>query len=593
MNAELVLFAINAGIKLGRKVHQVLIDETHERPMVLPLGDLFGSISNAEALEFFACPENHHLTGDGGPYHGLPDSELIKAYKTIEGIRGDLGSTASRDDAIEIVTNLHRYEQYREGFGAQPPVKRLLGTAVEIGVDYFIANPQAIGGDSRSRQLIKAFIMNLDEVDFAENDYADIAGQVLRAGLQVLGDNVELITDDERVGAIVSGVAGAFIEDYDKLIQAGVPLGEQLARKDFLKRIGTSIVRGSAAAAAENPAVFIDGNKPAKQVAHKTVVQLLEGIKGKEDLFTADTLELLARSALGAIAEHPELVTDHEVVKQFIARSLTALTQTDGPEPLFSKASVALVLKTGLDLLGENAAVLINPASPEEQLLADALAAIAAGLSSTVGNGSFRKLFSAAQLVELAQIVLQQVAANPEALVSGDDPRRTALAQIIGSVAKALSDSPHQILTAAGAIELLRTAAVVAVNNADKLLDLETDDPTTNILYRVLSEYVTAVLSADDPRKLLNREAVLKTAQKILNAASANLDRILHDDDELVKLAVERALGLANDALQNRTNGQNMPQVIETLFIGILRETIDMADDNAVRAAIVAELDAD
>jgi len=592
MNAELVLFGIDAGIKLGRKAHQVLIDETHERPMVLPLGDLFGSISDAEALEFFSRPENHHLTGDGGPYSGFSDSELIKAYKTIEGIRGDLGSTASREDAIEIVTNLHRYEQYRDGLGAQPPVKRLLGTVVEIGIDYFIANPQAIGGDSRSRRLITTFIKNLDEVDFAEDDYADIAGQVLRAGLQVLGDNSELVTEDERVGAIVSGVAGAFIEDYDKLIQAGVPLGEQLARKDFLKRIGTSIVRGSASAVAENPSLFIDGDEPAKQVTHKTIVQFLEGIKGKEDLFTADTLELLARSALGATAEHPELVTDKEVVQQLVARSLTALTQAEGAEPLFSKASVALILKTGLDILGENAALLIDPDSPEEQLLADAFAALTAGLSGTVGNGNFRKLFSAAQLVKLAQIILNQVAANPEALVAGDDPQRTALAQIIGSVAKALGNGPQQILTAAGAIELLRTAAMVAVNNADKLLDLDTDDPTTNILYRVLSEYVTAVLSADDPRKLLNRETVLKTAQLILTAASANLDRILRDDDELVKLAVERALVLANDSLQNRINGQNMPQVIVTLFVGILRETIDMADDDAVHAAIVTELDA-
>jgi hypothetical protein len=585
------LFAIDAGIKLGRKAHQVLIDKNHERPMVLPIGDLFGSISDAEALEFFARPVNHHLTCDGGPYHDFCDTELIKAYKTIEGIRVDLGSTATRDDAIEIVENLHRYEQYRDGFKAQPPVKRLLGTVVEIGVDYFIANPQAIGGDSRSRQLIMAFIKNLDEVDFAENDFADIAAQVLRASLQVLGDNSELITEDERVGAIVSGVASAFIEDYDKFIQAGVPLGEQLTRKNFLKRIGTSIVRGSAAAVAENPGLFIDGDEPVKQVAHKTIAQFLEGIKGREDLFTADTLEMLVRSALGVTAEHPGLVTGHEVVQQFVAHSLTALTKMDGAESLFSKASVALLLKAGLDILGENAAVLIDQDSPEKQVLADAFAALAAGLSSTVGNGNFRKLFSNAQLVELAQIILHQVATNPEALMSGDDPQRTALAQIIGSVAKALGNGPQQILTAAGAIELLRTAAVVAVNNTDKLLDLDTDDTTTNILYRVLSEYITAVLSADDPRKLLNRETVLKTAQMILTATSASLDRILRDDHKLVKFAVERALGLANDALQNRINGQNMPQVIETLFVGILRETIDMADYDAVRAAIVAELD--
>jgi hypothetical protein len=42
MNPALVLFAIEAGIKLGRKVNEVLVDETAQRPLLLPLGDLFG-----------------------------------------------------------------------------------------------------------------------------------------------------------------------------------------------------------------------------------------------------------------------------------------------------------------------------------------------------------------------------------------------------------------------------------------------------------------------------------------------------------------------------------------------------------------------
>jgi hypothetical protein len=34
MNPALVLFAIEAGIKLGRKVNEVLVDETAQRPLL-------------------------------------------------------------------------------------------------------------------------------------------------------------------------------------------------------------------------------------------------------------------------------------------------------------------------------------------------------------------------------------------------------------------------------------------------------------------------------------------------------------------------------------------------------------------------------
>ena len=41
MNAALAMFAIEAGVKLGRKIHDVLIDANIQRPLVLPVGDLF------------------------------------------------------------------------------------------------------------------------------------------------------------------------------------------------------------------------------------------------------------------------------------------------------------------------------------------------------------------------------------------------------------------------------------------------------------------------------------------------------------------------------------------------------------------------
>ncbi len=61
MDPALILFAIEAAVRLGRKVYDVLVDETHERALPLPLGDLHGDPTEADARIFFAAVENRHL----------------------------------------------------------------------------------------------------------------------------------------------------------------------------------------------------------------------------------------------------------------------------------------------------------------------------------------------------------------------------------------------------------------------------------------------------------------------------------------------------------------------------------------------------
>ncbi len=44
MQSSAVLFAIEAGVKLGRKIQDVLVDETADRALSLPLGDTSKSL---------------------------------------------------------------------------------------------------------------------------------------------------------------------------------------------------------------------------------------------------------------------------------------------------------------------------------------------------------------------------------------------------------------------------------------------------------------------------------------------------------------------------------------------------------------------
>src|SRR5689334_20339563 len=99
MDPSLILFAIEAGIKLGRKVNEVLVDETAQRPLLLPLGDLFGSITEADAMRFFNS-DGSHLIAAGGPLHSFKADHT----KLAEFYRAMLGMESVQDPASNPAT---------------------------------------------------------------------------------------------------------------------------------------------------------------------------------------------------------------------------------------------------------------------------------------------------------------------------------------------------------------------------------------------------------------------------------------------------------------------------------------------------------
>ncbi len=590
MDPSVIMFAISAGAKLGRKAYQVLLDETHERPMLLPVGDLFGSIQEARALDFFGREENLHLISEGGPYHGASGPEVVLAYKTIMALGAELGAAGSLD-AVEVVGQLHKFRQYQAGFGAQPPAKRLLGTIVEIGIDYFIANPDALlgGKQSRGEQLVHAFVSGLDGVDFAEGQMADIAAGVFRSGLTVLGDKSCLISSDKRIQVLLGGVSKALLDDFQRLATSGASLAEKDSRRDFLRQVADSILTGSAGAIADNPELFIRGDAASERVIRDTVSQFLRGVEGYNDLLSPDSMERLVRSALNAVAGNPGIVTGNAGLQAVLSESLKAMTGKPG-DKLFTSGSVSLILRTALDSVSRHADLVVAPDTPREELMVSTIKALAAGLSADLGTAQFRTLFTTDQLVRLADVVFVEVAKCPEKLIGGDttDAKRTALAQVLGSVATALAEDPRQMVTGDGALELVRVALGTAANNADKLLDLRDDTPTTNLLYAVLREFVAGVAASrgKDGRELLSRAVVADAGIRLLGVASDNAGAIGAGKAVAVSAALGAVVALANAELSGQVNGQNLPTVYAAVLRGVLQGALDLTDEERVKIVV-------
>jgi hypothetical protein len=584
MDPTLILFAIEAGVRLGQKVYEVLVDANVERPLFLPLGDAPESIQRDRARKFFDLPENAALTAPGGPYEGVDDDEdiMVKAYHTILAISHQLGpvEVVTIDQSREIIAQLHAFEQFQEGFGSASPLQRLCGTLVAIGIDFFQINPQALGKNSPARRVVEGFLLALDPQEFERVD-ADLAGQMLLAGLQVFGDNTSLVSKDKRLRVLLGGMTKALVDDF----KAAGSEGAKDRRKNLYDRISASLLRGAMAGFSDNATLFLPGDSKSEGLIRATLTQVLQGLQNQEDLFSNDSLEVIMKSALGAVSESADLITDQLILQKFIAGTLKTLSSTDGKE-VFSEATCAAILKNGLDVLGANIGTLIDPENPQRLFLDETIASLAAGLGTTLGGGKLKEVFSSQQLIRLSQIVFHEVAQNPEGLL-GDtqgDPGKTALAQIIGSVCKSLGDEPKRLITGEGALILLGSALRTASQNIDKLLDLSTEDPAGNLLFQILRELTKALTQTADPRRLLTRAMFTETAARLMVTASNNLEILAGGQVEVIGRLAVTLLTLAAGDLQFHVNGNTFPVVFDKLLRQVLLGQLNPADPAAVLA---------
>jgi hypothetical protein len=549
--------------------------------LLLPLGDLFGSLTEAEAMRFFNG-EGGHLVAAGGALHPhrADRAKLTEYYRALRGLESVQGPAANpAAHRAGLAAQLTALDQFDRAHQAGSPARRILGTLVEIGIDYLTTNPEALGRDSPARQVIHSFVSALDETEFAEGPGREVLGDLLSAALRTVGQGAALVNDDQRLQVLLGGVLDAVAAD----LQAALQGDTGLARRQLFRRIGSGILRGGTTAFAENIDLFLPGDGAARKLVGQTLTQVLAGIEAREDLFTTESIGLIFQSALRVTAENAALVTDHQVLQELIARTLKVVTDRQW-DKVFSSATAALVLHEALEVARENMETLVDPQHPREQVLSTALAAMAGSLSARLAHGgSVPDLLSHAQLLDLTRTVFNEVSKRPDLLVgSAADPKKTVLAQVIGSVARALGDDPLRVTHGAGFVQLVRDALAVTVQNADKLIDAESASPATNLLFKILKQVVAAVTTAQDPRGIISRDVFTEIVRRVLATASANLEVLVGNQPHAVQETVTAALELASGALENRVNGDNLPLLIQRLLHEVLWEELDLGEKNAL-----------
>lgn len=582
MDASLVIFAVQAGVRLGRKLNDVLVDETNERSLILPLGNLIGSVAENDALDYFR--EHPELVAHKGPYASLNRPELVKAYQTILALEKRLGDRGGvPGDGRQVVLELNRFEQLKSGFGAKHPLQRILGEVVEIAIDYFVAQPSMLEGDTNARKILSAFVVNLDNVQFSEGSPKAILKDVLLASLKTLDTNISLLDDDPQIQTLLGGITGSLIEDYDKLDS----LGDKVRRENLVRRIASSVLKGGATAIVSRPDLFLRGGTDAEKLVKSALSQVVEGIADQEDLFTNASVELLFGSVLTAMGENADVFSDQKVVQELIRNTLASMTETPAAE-VFSEMMVASVLQNALVTFSQNTETLFDVDRPEKILLAETLRVVALSLYQGLGDGrKIKDLFSKKHLLGLTTVIFEEVAKQPEKLLGIDtsDEQRTALAQITASVATAVAQAPERLISGEGLVEILRGAIQVTVNNVDLLLDLNTNDPRQNLLFKFIQQAAEAVRETEDPRQILSREVFEEIILGILPLVSSNIDAFLPDEAAKVATTIRVALALSAGPLKHFINGDNLPVLVERLLWSAIWSQMDLNDTIGVKKA--------
>jgi hypothetical protein len=558
------------------------VDDTAQRSLLMPLGELFGSVQKADAVAFF--DDHPELTREGGPCFQIGDDGKLALYQAMLGVETGM-CISSPDPAarrLELVRCLSALDQFDQQVEAKSPARRIFGTVVEIGVDYFTTHPEAMGRDSDARRILGSFVAGLAETDFADGAGRQVLADLVGAALHSVPENAALISDDQRLRLMLNGVTAAVADDFRKAIANQ----DEVGRRQLLRRVGRSLLRGSAAAFGGNVDLFVS-NEESAALIKDTLTQVLDGIKGQEDLFTNDSLEVIFNSALRAAAENAGLLTDKKLLQELVSRTTNVLADETWGRT-FSTATTGAVLLAALEVTCENIETIVDPKRPQQQLLAQALSSMAGSLSTKLaGGGSIQDLLSHRQVVDLSKLVLTEVARHPEQLlgdVSGDS-NKAVVAQVVASVARALGDEPMLHTNGAGFLRLVGTGLRVAVNNADQLVDIKSSDPTTNVLYGILKQVVSSISAAEDRRHLINRDVFGEIMDRVLPLASANLERILGEQPKIVAESLGVALELAQNRLRNRIDGANLPALVEGLLVRALWDELKLDDAAAVKSA--------
>jgi hypothetical protein len=586
---ELVLFAIQAAVRLAKTGRTIYVETTASREVVMPLPAGFSNplvtardyaytLQHAKnprfASEFqqayddsYAMPADADTSPDAATARAkarLAQQTLIQLYLVDAG----RGLVSGIDFEQRELAGVAALKQWSEGESPFPhPLQRVAGALVEVAVDYFVSVPGAINESSRNGRLIKSFLRGLESFDFQEARWDAIVIGLFTASLDALKENADLLGRDEATQGLIKTIVSGVASDLrDRVTKLG-PVGD-LDAEARLQRCGELVLRSllsnAGKAVVSNPSIL-----GVRGATEKALVQevgtafldlLLEGNHDTslgatiERLASTDNLDRLMHAALKAVAEHPDyFLTGKKPVDQWLKQVLTDLHNDLAGKSFFDP-----------DLFGDVAYVVLDNAITELPALLAVpdggkalIVAVARGLFEALSTrptsgawATWKFDLSRSEIVTVFDAATRALAAHPD-LITRDPAAQQALVSLLPALVAALGDvagGTLRLLLRGNRLTQLLTAAL-ASSLASRLQGL-TSAKLVPILTSVLNEVLAdGTAGLDD---LLADGRVTDFCRAL--AGSPLLARLTGDDPSARETAARRLVGLVSQLRR----GQNL-----------------------------------
>lgn len=628
---DLVIYAIQAAVKLGRKVQNVFEDEVRDRELILPQvpGTTLPSLAEAETFfegegRVFVRPPAPESGEREGLYHVIwqkkgssiaADDRIREAYRRLskhllehsgrEDVSGRFRKTENYCDGVNALLVVKQWRETEDP--KRHPVQRIAGTVVEIALDYVKADPALFAGNGAGNRITRSFLLSLDEVKFAESQFDDLLLDILRAALDAIRVQAEMTITEDQLALLLGEISGTLADGIKKARENGDDAGLRTLytlRRELLQ----NVIKTSAQTVSEHTPVFLgDPRNQREQQVSVVLRAVLDNISGNSDLFTGKAVAEIFGTALQAVALNTNLLvpgkdgSERGAFLQALIAGITnelAKSSRQDPPGLFSADLLQEVIEAALATLGNHAGRLISAANPQPQLLVEALRHINFALSSEFHRDTgllplFKGLLSRPQLIRILQEVFEAVARNPRELLTTDQngARPSALSCLIAAVALAARADRSALLSGDDYRKLTTAALQAFALNPDRLLHLDGSQPHETVMAQVIRAVVESAAehAAAGGRRLIQGGMLVQAVEAALRTVSKNVDGF-RKEREIVSMVMDRLLAAAAGIMANELDGETLLLAFPSILRGALRDRkiLDVSDAELILPVLTA-----
>lgn len=496
---ELVLFGIQAALRLYAGAREAYVNDTRDRALILPLPQAPDNMTREAIAEWFTEHDQVKLI--------VAENLDIKALMTPPLKPGDdaariaLHTVYSREFGLppgpvtpatprppdqsptaRELTSLLTVRQWAKGENVgQPTALQLVaGSLIDVAVEYFATMPGAVSQNRPEGRILLAFLTALNErkvankLEFARTPVSKLADSLLVSVLDAATGIPEILIAGKKERLLVTGITTALADAIDDTLAIGLSETERRDASDWVQVLAAAALRGAKDTVLAHPALFLPGDDGAgSKVLQKVIGEIATLAIGKnkvefQNLFSEKGLTTIVRAALNAVAANPGIIDiDNPGLKKLILEIVQSLGESKLPA---AKDLAPEVLRLILDRSAANLDLIWqgDRSDPGRNLLVTASQQTLLAFAQSLPAGGKPWGFSHDQLLSVLDAVFAEVQENPDWVVKKITPDPTLQAALMAALGAMAGRAPSGI-----GLELVRdilTASLTAVGLRLELL---------------------------------------------------------------------------------------------------------------------------